>query len=97
MTEHPTFFNQRLPARIGVEGTSKRLGFAPYEIPILVKARLLKPLGKPSQNSRRWFATVEIEQLAQDREWLDKATRVIAEHFHEKSEKILKTAGQLAV
>ena len=35
------------PARRDVNGAAAMLGFMPHDIPILVKARLLKPLGHP--------------------------------------------------
>ena len=34
--------------------------------PVLVQMGHLKPLGKPAQNSRKWFATAEIERLSRD-------------------------------
>ncbi len=76
-----------LPARLDVGQTAKELGFIPYEIPLLVRAKLLKPLGNPAPNGHKWFATVEIQELALDREWLDKATRVIAQYFQRRNER----------
>ena len=37
----------------------------------------MKPLGKPGQNARKWYAMVELERLARDPAWLDKAIRVV--------------------
>ena len=37
----------------------------------------MKPLGKPGQNARKWYATVELERLSRDAEWLDKAIRIV--------------------
>jgi hypothetical protein len=39
-----------------------------YYLPFLVRAGHLKPLGKPAQNARKWFATVEIERMSCDPE-----------------------------
>jgi len=42
-----------------------------YYLPFLVRAGHLKPLGKPMQNARKWFATVEIQRMSSDPDWLD--------------------------
>ncbi len=42
---------QRLPGRINQDQVSQLLGFMPYDIPALVKAKMLKPLGNPPQQA----------------------------------------------
>jgi hypothetical protein len=37
----------------------------------------LKPLGKPSQNARKWYATVQLERLSRDPVRLDRAIRIV--------------------
>lgn len=71
------------PACIGVEEASKILGFPTYFFPVLVRHGHLKPLGKPAQNSRKWFARVEIERLSADLVWLDKAVRLAEKHVRD--------------
>ena len=46
-------------------------------LPFLVRTGHLKPLDRPAQNARKWFATVEIERMSQDPDWLDKAIRIV--------------------
>ena len=46
-------------------------------MPLLARAGHLKPLGKPAQNARKWYATVELERLSRDSVWLDKAIRIV--------------------
>jgi len=46
-------------------------------MPLLARAGHLKPLGKPSQNARKWYATVELERLSRDPVWLDRAIRIV--------------------
>ena len=46
-------------------------------MPMLARAGHLKPLGKPAQNARKWYATVELERLSRDPVWLDKAIRIV--------------------
>ena len=59
----------------------------------LMKAGHLKPLGKPSQNGRKWFATVELEQCGRNRDWLDKAMRIVSRQIREMNEKQRKNPG----
>jgi hypothetical protein len=47
----------------------------------------LKPLGKPAQNSRKWFATAELERLRTDVEWLDKAIRIVEKRIQDMNKK----------
>ncbi len=54
-------------ARLNVEQTALFLNFQPHDIPVLVAARLLKPLGNPPPNGAKFFATVELIALSKDR------------------------------
>ena len=60
-----------------MEEAAQILGWPAYYLSFLVQAGHLKPLGKPAQNSRKWFATVELERLSRDVDWLDKAIRIV--------------------
>lgn len=62
-------------------------GWPLYFLPALVRAGHLIPLGKPGQNSRKWFATVELEELCRDRAWLDKAIRIVERHVQQMNGK----------
>ena len=68
----------RLPARLNAEQTAVLLGFQAHDIPLLVKAGLLKPLGGGPRNCVKFFAAVEIEKVAQNIAWLDRATKCIS-------------------
>ena len=69
---------RRLPARLHAGETALLLGFQPHDIPILVKARLLKPLGGGPRNCVKFFAAVEIREHSRDTKWLDRATKAIS-------------------
>ena len=58
-----------------------------YFFPVLVRTGHLKPLGKPAQNSRKWFAAAEIERLSHDLVWLDKAVRIFEKHVRDLNAK----------
>ena len=62
-------------------------GWPSYYMPFLVRAGHLKPLGKPAQNARKWFAAVEIERLGGDPDWLDKAIRIVEKQIRDMNEK----------
>ncbi len=76
----------RLPARLDVNQTAEVTGFLPHEIPLLIRARLLKPLGNPAPNGHKFFCTKDVLELSEDRDWLDKATRAVARHWRERNQ-----------
>ena len=71
----------QLPARLTAEQAGWVLNCQPHDIPALVNARLLKPLGSPAQNSTKYFATADVLELAKDRGWLVKVTNTICQHW----------------
>jgi hypothetical protein len=52
-----TWAARDLPARLDVAQTSKLLGFAEHDIQILMAVGKLTPLGDPSPNAPKWFAS----------------------------------------
>jgi len=72
-------------ARQDVIGTAKILGVREHDIATLVRGRLLKPLGNPTANAPKYFATCELLRLANDVAWLDRATRAISQHWKNKN------------
>lgn len=71
----------RPPARLTSEQAAWVLNCRPHDVPILVAARLLKPLGDPEPNSVKYFATVDLLELADNRVWLGKATAAMSRHW----------------
>jgi len=74
-----------LPARLNSEEAANFLGFKSHDIPLLLKAGLLKPLGRPMPNGDKYFATVTLNELRQDVQWLSKATLFVSKHWKEKN------------
>jgi hypothetical protein len=70
-----------------VEEAARLFGWPPYFLPVLLRAGHLKPLGRPLQNARKWFATCELERLSRDPEWLDKAIRLVERHVQDANRK----------
>lgn len=75
----------QVPARLSAEQVSWILNCQPHDIPVLVVAKLLKPLGAPVPNAVKYFAAVEIMELAKDRAWLAKATNAVAQYWKRKN------------
>jgi hypothetical protein len=75
------------PARLTSEEAGWALGFASHDVPILVKAHLLKPLGSPAANAPKYFSAVYVEGLTKYTVWLSKATNAVSKHWKSKNEK----------
>ena len=76
-----------LPARLTAEQAGWVLNCQPHDIPALIAARLLKPLGNPSQNSTKYFATADVLELTKDRAWLVKVSNTICQHWQKQNAK----------
>ena len=77
----------QLPVRLTAEQAGWVLNCQPHDIPALIYARLLKPLGNPSVNGTKYFATSEVLELAKDRAWLVKVTTAIITHWQKQNRK----------
>jgi len=76
----------KVQARLDAAQTALVLGFAEHDIPVLIRAGLLKPLGDdPRANSRKYFAGCHIEMLARNDEWLGQATQAVSENWQTKN------------
>jgi len=82
------------PACVDAGVAARFLGWPPYFLPLLARAGHLKPLGKPGQNARKWYATVELERLARDPAWLDKSIRIVDKLVREANGKQAGKAKQ---
>src|ERR1035437_1235548 len=61
------------------------LNCQPHDVPILVAARLLKPLGNPPPNSVKFFAASELLEQVKDRTWLAKVTNALNQHWQKRN------------
>jgi hypothetical protein len=75
------------PVCVSMVEAAKIFGWPNYYLPFLVRAGHLKPLGKPMQNARKWFATVEIEQMSCDPDWLGETIRIVEKQIQEMNRK----------
>ena len=86
----------RLPARLTAEQAAWVLNCQTHDVPILVAARLLKPLGNPAANAIKFFATSELLELAKNKTWLIKVTNAVNHHWQKNNanKSKLHTNGQ---
>lgn len=75
----------QLPVRLTGEQAGWVLNCQPHDIPALIHARLLKPLGNPAQNGAKYFATADVLETAKDRAWLVKMSNTISQHWQRQN------------
>ena len=75
----------QLPARLTAEQAAWVLNCQPHDIPVLVAAKLLKPLGNPPPNGIKFFATADLLEAIKDRTWLVRVSATIYQHWQNKN------------
>ncbi len=84
--EREHFLNLRdKPGKLTAEEASWHLGFLVHEIPMLMAAGLLKPLGNPPENGGKFFATVDLDILKRDSAWLAKACDAVVKYWKDRN------------
>src|ERR1035438_7559791 len=84
----------QLPGRLTAEQAAWVLNCQTHNVPILVAARVLKPLGNPQKNGIKFFATAELLELVKDKEWLVKITNAVNHHWQKNNaQKKINTLG----
>ena len=78
---------RRLPAMLTTAQTAVLLNRGEHDVPVLVRAGLLKPLGDPPPNAVKYFATVEVLELADNRNSLERICAVLTEYWRGKNER----------
>ena len=97
-TEKMALLNcRRLPARLDVAQVAVLLNFGEHDVRYLLNAGLLHALGKPAPNAPKYFSAFDILALAENREWLDKATKAISAHWREKNSRFRSNSGRAAI
>jgi hypothetical protein len=85
--EHHQFLRLlgQLPARLTAEQVAWVLNCQTHDVPVLVAARLLKPLGNPRPNAIKFFATAELLELTKNKAWLVKVTNAVNLHWQKNN------------
>ena len=66
-----------IPARLNAEQAAWLIGCQAHNIPALVLAKQLKPLGNAPTNAVKYFCAADVLELCKDRNWLARVTTVI--------------------
>jgi hypothetical protein len=74
-----------LPARLTAEQAAWVINCQAHDIPPLVAAKLLKPLGNPPANGIKFFATADLLELVKDRNWLVRVSITIHQHWQRQN------------
>ena len=75
----------QLPGRLTAEQAAWVINCQPHDIPALVSAKLIKPLGNPAANSIKYFATADLLEANKDRNWLMRVSATIYQHWQRKN------------
>jgi hypothetical protein len=67
----------KLPLRLDSEQVAWLLNCEEQHVTFLIAERLLKPLGKPPQNSKKFFSTAKVLERRSDESWLAKVSDAI--------------------
>ena len=96
---NPTeFLNLKtFPARLNAEQAAWLIGCQPHNIPALVAAKQLKPLGNAPANAVKYFCTAEVLELCKDRNWLARVTTVIQNDWARRNARYRSPAGATVV
>jgi len=91
MTELDLFQCRRLPARITIDQVAMLLGFQVYEILILVRQGKIKCVNYQSRNSRKYFHGQYVLKLAEDGDFVEKASKLVAKAVRENNRKAVES------
>jgi hypothetical protein len=91
--QHQFLTLRQLPARLTAEQAAWVLNCQPHDIPALVSAKLIKPLGNPPQNGIKFFATADLLEASKDRNWLVRMSATIYQHWQRKNARQKELVG----
>jgi len=74
------------PARLNASQTADILGFEKDDLALISKAGLLVPLGNPTNNAVKYYATMDVAAFSENRNRLDQATAIIYARNRSKSD-----------
>ena len=85
------------PARLTSEQAAWLIGCQPHNIPALVAAKQLKPLGNTPVNAVKYFSTAEVLELCRDRNWLARVTTAVQSNWARRNARYRAPAGETAL
>ena len=73
---------RRLPAMLNMQQAAVILGVGEHDMPALIRAGLLEPLGQPPCNAVKYFAGIQILEMAGDPAFLGKMRNALYGYWH---------------
>ena len=83
----------QLPFRLTTEQAAWVINCQVHDIPTLVAARLLKPLGNPPMNGIKYFSTADILESCKDKNWLVRVSATIHQNWAKRNARYTVPAG----
>lgn len=71
--------------KVGSKPVQSPVSFRCHDVPNLVAARLLKPLGNPPPYNVKFFTASELLELVEARAWLAKVTNALNQHWQKRN------------
>ncbi len=89
MSDRTILNTRRLPARLDSFATAAFLGISVHSLSVLAKRRLLVPLGGKTlaPNAPRYYASCELEELARDKDWLNRVCIALGDYSRHKNQR----------
>lgn len=75
----------KFPVYMTKEKVAEALGIATHNIPPLVRAKLLKPLGNPKRYCVKQFSRDDLARNIANHDWLEKVAEAIHRHWRVKN------------
>ena len=69
---------------MNAEEVAVLVGYSVHDIPVLVRAGLLKPLGAPAPNAIKYFTSSDIEEKVSDPKWGAGVTYCLYKHWRDR-------------
>ena len=85
------------PARLTAEQAAWLIGCQAHNLPALVAAKQLKPLGNTPVNAVKYFSTAEVLEWCQDRNWLARVTTAIQTNWARRNARYKTPVSAIAV
>ncbi len=76
---------RRMKGRLLAEEVGYLLSCSPEDVQAITRAGLLKPLGNPPVNGKKYFSTKKLLEAMEDQSWLSRITNTIYRRWQDKN------------
>src|SRR6266446_5992787 len=85
MNEKPLLNYRRLPARLSFAEAGQILNCTEEEVAIGVKMGIIRVLGHPQKNCRKWISSNFLLESCQQERWLSRLTDLVYGHWRRRN------------